>query len=331
MAHFILANGYILVHNSYMCKNLFIAGLTAVVLPAFAAEWMTDLEAAKTKAAKEDKAVLVDFTGSDWCGYCIRLKKTVFDTPAFEQYAADKFILVEIDVPNDVNRVGGQENFKKNQALCREFKISGFPTIMVLNPTGAVMGGFVGGKPNLAALEQTLSTPLENNRKFNEAQKLEGLDKAHKLMEIYSSLPSEIKPVAFDMLRQITELDPDDATGIQTLVLEDDTMKKVEAQLRNCGRDTDKALTIVNEAIPSVSGTNKETLLQTKMLILQDKVSKLCSTAESTEDIAAIKALMLESADCLPEPQRKKAQAHVEKFFANPDAVLKQLKRSERK
>ena len=52
-------------HNKGMFKNLLIAGLAAIVVPAFAAEWMTDIEAAKTKAAAENKAVLVDFTGSD--------------------------------------------------------------------------------------------------------------------------------------------------------------------------------------------------------------------------------------------------------------------------
>ena len=82
-------------------KPLCVAMLLAVLAPAWAAEWMTDLEAAKAKAAAENKAVLVDFTGSDWCGWCIRLRKQVLDTPAFEAYARDKFVLMEVDVPQN--------------------------------------------------------------------------------------------------------------------------------------------------------------------------------------------------------------------------------------
>ncbi|HIX20459.1 MAG TPA: thioredoxin family protein, partial [Candidatus Akkermansia intestinigallinarum] len=62
-----------LCQNEAMHKMLFsMMSLAAIVAPAFAAEWLTDLEAAKKQAAAENKAILVDFTGSDWCGYCIR-------------------------------------------------------------------------------------------------------------------------------------------------------------------------------------------------------------------------------------------------------------------
>ncbi|MBR4310384.1 MAG: thioredoxin family protein, partial [Akkermansia sp.] len=165
-----------------MFKNLLIAGLAAIVVPAFAAEWMTDLNAAKTKAAAENKAVLVDFTGSDWCRYCILLKKNVFDTPEFETYAADKFVLVEIDVPNDVSRVGGAENAAKNQALCQEYQISGFPTIMVMNAEGNVLGGFVGGQPDVQSAVKPLNAALTNGSKLAEAEKLQGTEKAKALL-----------------------------------------------------------------------------------------------------------------------------------------------------
>ena len=61
--------------------------------------WEVDFEAAKAKAAKEKKLLLVDFTGSDWCGWCIRLQDEVFLKDGFKSYAKDKFILVELDYP----------------------------------------------------------------------------------------------------------------------------------------------------------------------------------------------------------------------------------------
>ena len=76
------------------------AFLALAVLPAFAApKWFTDLDEAKAVAAKENKPLLVDFTGSDWCGFCIKLHAEVFDTPEFGEFAKG-YVLVELDFPN---------------------------------------------------------------------------------------------------------------------------------------------------------------------------------------------------------------------------------------
>ncbi|MBR5894171.1 MAG: thioredoxin family protein [Akkermansia sp.] len=309
-----------------MFKNLFMAGLAAIVVPAFAAEWMTDLDAAKTKAAAENKAVLVDFTGSDWCGYCIRLKKAVFDTPEFDAYAADKFILVEIDVPNDVKRVGGPEQFAKNQALCQQYQVSGFPTIMVLNADNQVLGGFVGGQPNLAATQKPLDAALENGKKLAAAQTLQGVDKAKALMEVYTSLPSDMQGLATNLLQEVEALDTENVTGIQNLAREKAILKQFEKELKACGRDADKALALVNSTLPKVTANNREALLELKFMILRSKIETLSKKAETLEDIAAIKALMQQSIDCLPAKYRKEAEANLEKEFANPAALLSELK-----
>ena len=68
--------------------------LLAALVPALAAEWMTDLEAAKAKAAAENKAVLIDFTGSDWCGFCVRLRKDVLSKGEFKKFASKNLILL---------------------------------------------------------------------------------------------------------------------------------------------------------------------------------------------------------------------------------------------
>src|SRR5438552_7159697 len=66
---------------------------------ARAAEWLTDLPAAQAAAKAENKIVLLDFTGSDWCGWCIRLRNEVFSKPEFDAYANDNLVLVEVDFP----------------------------------------------------------------------------------------------------------------------------------------------------------------------------------------------------------------------------------------
>ena len=83
-----------------MLASLLLA-LTVSLSTAAGEGWMTDFEAAKQKAAAENKDLLVDFTGSDWCGWCIKLVDEVFKHDAFKQGAADNFVLVELDFPQD--------------------------------------------------------------------------------------------------------------------------------------------------------------------------------------------------------------------------------------
>jgi len=84
-------------------KKILIAMLAATVLwQVNAAEttWLTDLPKAQAQAKAENKIVLLDFTGSDWCGWCIKFRKEVLDTPEFQAYAAKNVVLVELDFPN---------------------------------------------------------------------------------------------------------------------------------------------------------------------------------------------------------------------------------------
>jgi protein disulfide-isomerase len=104
--------------------------------------WMTDLAKAEAKAKDEKKLVLMDFTGSDWCGWCIKLKKEVFDTKEFAAYAKDNLVLVELDFPN--RKAQSDELKKANAKLKDKYKVSGFPTIVVLNGEGKQLWKQVG-------------------------------------------------------------------------------------------------------------------------------------------------------------------------------------------
>ena len=172
--------------------------------PAFAAvEWMTDLEAAKTKAAAENKAILIDFTGSDWCGWCIRIRKEVFDTPRFEAYIKDKFVPVEIDLPQ--NPKFDAELRKRNQAICNQYNVQGFPTVMVTDARGSVTGGFVGGILEPEKVEKILDAGHANAKKLDAAQSLSGEAKAKVLCEVYRSLSEDMQESAQPMLDEIVK------------------------------------------------------------------------------------------------------------------------------
>ena len=113
--------------------------LMIAALPALAGpKWYTDLDEAKAVAAKENKPLLVDFTGSDWCGYCIKLHAEVFDKPEFEEFAKN-YVLVELDFPN--KKPQPPEEKAKNKATQAKFGVSGFPTVLLLDAkTGEAYG-----------------------------------------------------------------------------------------------------------------------------------------------------------------------------------------------
>jgi protein disulfide-isomerase len=107
--------------------------------------WLTDLDEAKKAAAKENKKLLVDFTGSDWCGYCIKLHKEVFDTPEFEKFAKD-FVLVELDFPRRKEQPAAVK--AKNQAAQKKFGVNGFPTVIIMTAGGKVLFRAEGYSPD---------------------------------------------------------------------------------------------------------------------------------------------------------------------------------------
>ena len=117
-------------------------------LPVMANGWVTDYNAALATAAKESKKVLLDFTGSDWCGWCIKLKKETFDQPAFKEYADKNLVTVEIDFPQ--RKTLDAQLQKQNSALQEQYQVQGFPTLVLLDPQGKVIkqqSGYIPGGP----------------------------------------------------------------------------------------------------------------------------------------------------------------------------------------
>ncbi len=309
-----------------MFKNiLYVTGLAAAVAPAFAAlEWSTDLDAARTRAAAEGKSVLIDFTGSDWCGYCIQLKKNVFDTPEFEAFAKDKFLFVEIDVPQDVKRIG-QELYNKNQQLCKQYKIAGFPTIMLMSPEGYVIGGFVGGA-DMARVKDCLNTAQANAEKVAAAQKLQGSEKAKLLAEVHASLARDLKPANTLMVQAIAEADVDNVTGMKDMAKAAAQMEELEAKLNATGGNAQKALPIINDAIKTAYPVNLEDMLMVKGQIIMALVNSKLQVADSVEDVEAIRDLMNELVECAPADRKEAFRKKIEKDFGDPAATLQKIR-----
>ena len=133
--------------NSAMLNRAFLLAallLSGGCLEANAAEWQTDYGNALAKAKAQNKRVLLDFTGSDWCPQCMALRQQVFSTAAFQAYAEKNLILVQIDYPK--RRMQPTALKIQNEKLASNYAIDdkGFPTLVVLNAAGKVLREFTG-------------------------------------------------------------------------------------------------------------------------------------------------------------------------------------------
>ena len=110
--------------------------------------WRTDYQAALQEAAKEKKQVLLDFTGSDWCGWCQRLKSELFDKEEFKKYADKNLVLVEVDFPQGKELPAALQ--AQNKELEAKYHINGFPTLVLLDAQGNLIkqkNGYLEGGP----------------------------------------------------------------------------------------------------------------------------------------------------------------------------------------
>ena len=145
-------------------KRFFGTLLTLLVVQSLsAAEWLTDLPTALNKAKAENKVVLIDFTGSDWCVWCKRLKAEVFDKAEFKNYAEANLVLVEADFPN--NKPISREQAEANDRLAKRYGIQGYPTVILVDANEKYLGkaGYMPGGPKPFIENLTTITGLKAN------------------------------------------------------------------------------------------------------------------------------------------------------------------------
>ncbi len=106
------------------------------IVPLTPAEstWVNDYKKAQQEATANHKFLLLDFTGSDWCGWCRKFDKEIWSQPQFKDYARENLVLVEVDFPRA--KPQSVELRKQNQELAQQYEVQGFPTIVVLNGNG---------------------------------------------------------------------------------------------------------------------------------------------------------------------------------------------------
>lgn len=116
------------------------------------AEWLTDLDQAKQIAKENNKMILLNFSGSDWCAPCIKMKKDIFDKTEFQEYSSEKLVLVRADFPRQKKNQLDPKQKAHNERLAEQYNPGGkFPFTLLLDAEGKVIAewdGFQNMSPN---------------------------------------------------------------------------------------------------------------------------------------------------------------------------------------
>lgn len=253
--------------------------------------WTHDFSAAKKQAATEEKDLLIDFTGSDWCGWCIRLNKEVFSHDPFKDGVKDKFVLVELDYPKDKS-ILSEETIKQNEELQAKYSIKGFPTILLADAEGRPFArtGYQEGGPEkyVAHLDELRAKKGQRDEAFAAAKNEEGVAKAKSLISALDTMDLEDEVVAEfypEITDEIKAADPKDETGFAAKIAAKQKFAEFEKELNGFGakQDMEGALAFVEK-----SANSGEFEGEMKQQVLTIKASILARTGDFDAAIATI-------------------------------------------
>lgn len=300
----------------------------AILAEASALEWMRDLDAAGKKAAAESKLLLVEFTGSDWCKFCIAQKKNVLEQPEFVAWAEKYCVPVEIDVPNNAALVGGERQKRLNKFICDEFGVQSFPTLKVMTPEMVTVGGYSGAQSSPGGAIARLEKSFAAAKRLRSALKKDGAARTQALADIYRKLSEAERPHQFNLLRLLAESDSDNTTG---LVPEYRRLAQIKRLQRGLAESltAEERLNYLNREWENPEPGNEEALRRLKGQLLREQALQQSNNAQSVADILAARDAMIQSLEYTDNPQERFQLRHfIDTYYADPEALfLKQQKK----
>jgi thioredoxin-related protein len=219
-------------------------------------QWLQDFAKAKAKAKAENKDLLIDFTGSDWCSWCIKLDEEVFAKEEFQKEAPKHFVLVKLDYPNNKELVT-EEIRKQNEELGAKYQIQGYPTILLTDSEGRVYGqtGYREGGPagyneHLAELKLVGVAFGKGMAKANASK---GVERAKALAEAIDTLDGDVVTAHhLELLEEICKLDDDGKAGLKAKYEEQAKTARAAAEERAQEAALQKEASVLQEAINSL-------------------------------------------------------------------------------
>lgn len=288
---------------------------------AFPAEWQTSLPTAQKLAKVQQKLILVDFTGSDWCGPCIQLHRAVLDTPAFEKLAEDSLVLLKVDMPQRKDFDAALK--ARNEALCKRFGVRGFPTVMVLTPEARVVGGFPPEVKDAEAAGKAVARARESASMLAKALETQGEQRAALLAQVYRNLPAgkSFDAARAALLQQVQIACPRDVTGLLS-VRDDQTQAERFEKERCMFAPNDRRLA------PILERQLAEARPQNRPGVQRAKVQYAMAVAESVEELVEVRRQLQELIPLLPPDEAAADQHLLHHFFNDLPALLETLRRS---
>ena len=195
-------------------------------------EWLDDFELAKQKASQSGKFILANFTGSDWCSYCIRAEEEIFSKPILEEFVADKFIPLKIDFPKKTKLSKDKESI--NNALANRYAVNSFPTHLILDAEGEILAktGYIrGGAESWISVCEVVLNKVPKPKKvvFNhdvmktlERAKSKGLP----LLMLIFKKGNDIQRATIDMISRDTVFATMNDWGFESVALDEEDVKK---------------------------------------------------------------------------------------------------------
>jgi len=268
--------------------------------------WTENAVEAMAQAAKEKKDLLMDFTGSDWCGWCKKLDAEVFSQPAFQAEAAKRFVCLKLDFPHE--RPLSVETKKQNAEWARRFSINAYPTIVLADATGkpyAKTGYQAGGADAyLKQLDQLLKARQRRDRALAVAQKA-GLERAKALDAALSALDPSLVGAYADEVEEIVRLDPENKMGVKAKYEAMSLMNRFDAAVRE--RRLQEAIALADQALKCVGATGEAA---------QDILFKKGEVLNRTQDKAGAKQALQDALQAAPNsPKAAKIRSILEKAF----------------
>ena len=211
--------------------------------------WTRDFDEALKKAQKEDLPILLDFSGSDWCGWCIRLDEEVFSKEAFKKWAKDRVVLCLLDFPRDPKKVS-KEQRKKNKAVARRFNVRGYPTVLLLDSNGQLIARTGYRKGGAQAYIEHIDGLLDKCANWQERlaslKTLQGEEKVKVAAELMKNCSSPLGEKIVDVAKVVFLEDRDDSSNMRSdaaLIVagsKDEAAKKAEAYLKKTSKGDER-------------------------------------------------------------------------------------------
>lgn len=274
--------------------------------------WIEDFAQGMATASAEGRVALVEFTGTDWCFYCIKLRENVLPTEEFAEFTKkNNLVLIELDFPRAKDKVTPEQSAERDR-LAKLYNVQGFPTMLVVDGYGQPYGRIVGGASSAAEYIKRLQSALDVKAAYDEkvaaADKLTGKERMEALQAALNVLPQDCRALHTKLQDAIIESDPEDSTGLRKKKEEQQLLDKQIAETKDAVQAALKGRKLA-DALPEARAAaleqlKRDDLLPFIRLSMNAFVSQTFLGEEKYEEALSYMDAAIESAPDSPEADK---------------------------